>query len=104
MTELEKRIAAAIEDSETSRDVAPPEGTPARRRNREASSVYSLRLPNEVIAELTVVAAELNLPVSALIRGFILDGLASQRGVDLHGALDRLERDVRDLRRVATRA
>jgi hypothetical protein len=46
-------------------------------RYREASSVYSLRLPDSLIAEPGQVADELDLPVSALIRGFIMDGLAS---------------------------
>jgi hypothetical protein len=37
-------------------------------------------------------------PVSTIARGFILDGLASHQGEDLRAVLDRLERDLAEVK------
>ncbi|MGK2933527.1 MAG: hypothetical protein ACSLFD_12305 [Solirubrobacterales bacterium] len=42
--------------------------------------------------------------MSALIRGFILDGLSAREGGDLRSALDKLERDLIEVRRKALTA
>lgn len=97
-------IREAIEESEAFGDTPPPAGNRGVRKNRETSSVYSVRLPNAVIDELNALAIRLEVPVSALVRGFILDGLADSRGGDLISALDRLERDVLEVRRRAISA
>jgi hypothetical protein len=102
MTDHAKLVHEEIEQSELTRDIAP--SGRGVRRNREASSVYSLRLPETVIAQLNQVADELDVPVSALIRGFILDGLAAREGGDLRSALDKLERDLSEVRRRALTA
>jgi len=99
MTDRAKVIREEIEQSERTRDTAPPAGARGVRKNREASSVYSLRLPNEVIAQLNALADELDVPVSALVRGFIADGLAARDGGDLQSAFSRLERDLNEVRR-----
>lgn len=91
MTDREQFIREAIEESETIRDTPPPTEAKGGRKNRAASSVYSFRLPNDVIAELNDLATKLDVPVSALIRGFVLDGLTARKGGDLRSALDRLE-------------
>lgn len=98
MTDRAKLIREEIEESERTRDTAPPAGTRGVRKNRKASSVYSLRLPDEVIEQLTALAEELDVPVSALVRGFIADGLAARDGGDLQSAFARLERDVNEIR------
>jgi hypothetical protein len=98
MTDREKLIRNEIEQSEQTRETAPPPGTSGVRKNREASSVYSLRLPDDVVTELSAVAAELDVPVSAVIRGFIEDGLEDRRGGDLRSAFARLERDLIEVR------
>jgi len=102
MTDHAQLIREEIEQSELTREVAP--AGRAVRKNREASSVYSLRLPEAIIAQLSEVADELDVPVSALIRGFILDGLAAREGGDLRSALDKLERDLGEVRRRALTA
>lgn len=101
MTDRGQLIRDEIEESERTRDTPLREDARGIRKNRAASSVYSLRLPNDVIAELNALADQLDLPVSALIRGFILDGLAARNDSDLGSALDRLERDVLEIRRKA---
>ena len=99
MTDHTQLIREEIEQSERTRD-AIPSGRGVR-KNREATTVYSLRLPEAIIAQLNEVADELDVPVSALIRGFILDGLAPREGGDLRSALDKLERDLIEVRRKA---
>jgi hypothetical protein len=47
---------------------------------------------------LNAVADEIDVPVSALVRGFIVDGLAARDGGDLQSAFARLERDLVELR------
>lgn len=98
MTDRAKLIREEIEQSERTRDTAPPAGVRGVRKNREASSVYSLRLPNEVIAKLNELAEELDVPASALVRGFIADGLEAREGGDLQSAFARLERDLIEVR------
>ncbi len=102
MTDHAQLIREEIEKSELTREAAP--AGRGVRKNREASSVYSLRLPEAIIAQLSEVADELDVPVSALIRGFILDGLAAREGGDLRSALDKLERDLGEVRRRALTA
>jgi len=98
MSDRAKLIREEIEQSEQTRDTAPPPGTRGVRKNRGASSVYSLRLPDDVIAPLNALADELDVPVSALVRGFIADGLADREGGDIKTAFVRLERDLNELR------
>jgi hypothetical protein len=103
MTERDQLIHDEIEDSERTRDMPPPEGSRGLRKNREASVVYSLRLSSDLIAELNQLSKQLDVPVSALIRGFVMDGLAAHHDGDgdLRSALDRLEHDVLEVRRKA---
>lgn len=67
---------------------------------RETTSVYSLRLDRDTIAELERRAQLRNIRVSALVRLFIAEGLATRRG-GVEGAVARLERDLAELRRIA---
>lgn len=101
MTDKATMIQAAIEDSERTRDAVPPPGTRGVRKNREPASVYSVRLPDRIIAELMALADAQDVPVAAVVRGFIIDGLLKHDGGNLSAALDRLERDVDEVRRRA---
>lgn len=62
--------------------------------NRGPSPLLTLRIPAEMIEALQALAAANGVPVSALARGFIADGLTTHQGDDLQAALNRLERDV----------
>jgi hypothetical protein len=70
-----------------------PEGEWAK-PNRGPSPLLTLRVPTETLEALQALAASHDVPVSALARGFILDGLAAHQGEDLRLALERLERDL----------
>lgn len=62
--------------------------------NRGPSPLLTLRIPAETLEALQALAAEDGVPVSALVRSFISDGLATHQGDDLRAALERLERDL----------
>lgn len=86
-------------ESEASKDTPLPEHVPGQRRGR--SVVQSVRLPEAEFAEIEQLAGELDVPVSALIRGWVLAGLADERGTSLRSAIDRIAGDADRLRRLA---
>lgn len=104
MSTIEERIRAAQVESDATRDAPYPEDAPVGERpGRARSIVQSVRLPADDFAEIERIAREADVPVSALIRGWVLAALASERGTTLHGAIDRLVADVDRIRRLADR-
>jgi hypothetical protein len=102
--ELRALIAAEAEHAEAARnDPIPAEAAAqATRPNRAKSVMFSLRLnPNE-LAELQALAEARGVPASTLVRGWILQRLTAERGTpdDTAMMLDRLENDVRVLRKL----
>lgn len=92
-------VEAAQADSEASRSQALPEEVHGERRGR--SVVQSVRLPADEFAEIERIAAQANVPVGALIRGWVLSGLAAERGTSLRDAIEHLAEDAQRLRRMA---
>ena len=70
-------VQAVQEESEAMRDQPLPEGVKGERRGR--SVVQSVRLPVEDFEDIERIAAQANVPVGALIRGWVLTGLAAER-------------------------
>ena len=66
--------------------------------NRGTSPLLTLRIPAEALESLTALAKASHVPVSSVARGFILDGLAAHQGDNLRTALDRLERDLAEVK------
>lgn len=99
-TETEKLVQREAETSEVSRGLNDHllEGK-GRRRGQAKAKMLTLRLSASDHAEIERVAQELDIPVSALVRGWILDGLAEQRGTSVPDAVDRLAAEVDRLRR-----
>lgn len=62
-----------------------------------------MRLPADAFAETEQIAREHDVPVSALIRGWVLANVAAECDVTLADAVDRLAADVDRLRRLASR-
>lgn len=62
--------------------------------------MQSVRLPEAEFAEIERLADELDVPLSALIRGWVLTGLAEERGTSLRSAIDRIAGDADRLRRL----
>lgn len=79
-----------------------PEDARGCRRGR--SIVQSVRLREEDFSEIDRLAEQAGVPVSALIRGWVLTGLAAERGTSLRDAIDHLASEAERLRRLAARS
>jgi hypothetical protein len=97
--DAKRAVEIAQAESEATRDEPIPEGAQGERRGR--SVVQSVRLPAEQFAEIERLAAEAGVPVGALIRGWVLAGLASERSTSLRDAIDHLAAEAERLRRLA---
>ncbi|MGH4016643.1 MAG: ribbon-helix-helix protein, CopG family [Pseudonocardiaceae bacterium] len=86
-------------ESEATRDEPLPEHVKGERRGR--SVVQSVRLPAEAVAAIEEIAGRVGVPVSALIRGWVLQGLAAEQGTSLRDGIERLAADADRLRRLA---
>lgn len=98
----EHDVASAQAESEATKDTPLPENARGQRRGR--SVVQSVRLPEHEFADIERLAGELDVPVSALIRGWVLAGLANERSISLRSAIDRLAGDADRLRRLAAKS
>lgn len=85
------RDELAADTAEYRDDVPDGEWT---KPNRGPSPLLTLRVPTATLEALQTLAASHSVPVSTLVRGFILDGLSAHQGDDLRVALERLERDL----------
>lgn len=103
MSAIERQIKSAQEDAEATRDDPYPPDTAGERPGRRRSVVQSVRLPADEFAAIEQVARAADVPVSVLIRGWVLRGLAEERDASLADALDRLAADVDRVRRLAHR-
>jgi transposase-like protein len=99
---LDELITAEATHTEAHRGDPPPTGTPGRRPNQAKSVMLSLRLNPDELTAVHALAREHNVPASALVRGWILQHLAHHDSTPTNttDAVDRLEADVRALRRL----
>lgn len=97
--DAKRAVEVAQAESEATRDQPIPEDVRGERRGR--SVVQSVRLPADEFTEIERIAAQLNVPVGALIRGWVLAGLAAERGTSLRDAIDHLAEEAQRLRRLA---
>lgn len=96
---IEREVNAIQQESEAARDL--PLGEDAVGERRGSSVVKSVRLPETEYVEIEQLAQKLDVPVSALIRGWVLQGLAEERGLSLRGAIERVVGEADRLRRIA---
>jgi predicted DNA-binding ribbon-helix-helix protein len=101
MNRTEELIKAAQAESEATRDQPYPPDAKGQRLHRARSVVQSVRLPADAFAEIEAIARDHDIPVSALIRGWVLRAIAAERDLTLADAVDRLAADVDRLRRLA---
>lgn len=99
MMDAKHAVEMAQAESEATGDEPIPEEVKGERRGR--SVVQSVRLPAEDFAEIERIAAEAGVPVGALIRGWVLAGLAAERSTSLRGAIEHLAAEAERLRRLA---
>ena len=102
MGAIEDQIKKVQDESEATREAPYPPGTTGERPGRGRSVVQSVRLPADEFAEIEALARAADVPVSALIRGWVLAGLAEDRDATLADAVERLAADVDRVRRLAT--
>ena len=100
--ELQELVEEETAASEASRDAALSERVV--RKGRTRSVVYSVRLTPEQTDEIQRIAEEAGIPASALVRDWVVEGLAAERGTaTLDSLVDTLSRDVDKLRRSVAR-
>ena len=100
--ELQELVAEETAASEVNRDAALSER--AVRKGQSRSVVYSVRLTPEQTDEIQRIAEEAGIPASALVRDWVVEGLAAERGTaTLDSLVDTLSRDVDKLRRSVAR-
>lgn len=100
--ELEELVAEETAASEASRD--QPLSDRAARKRQSRSVVYSVRLTPEQTKEIQRVADEAGIPASALVRDWVVEGLAAESGTGtLDSLVDALSRDVDKIRRRVAR-
>ena len=100
--ELQELVAEETAASEASRD--EPLSEHAVRKGKNRSVVYSVRLTPEQTDEIQRIAEEAGIPASALVRDWVVEGLAAERGTaTLDSLVDTLSRDVDKLRRSVAR-
>lgn len=87
---------AAIEDDP---DAAVTDETTVSRPGRARSQMLSVRLSPEEADAVAGVAQASGVPVSTLIRGYILRGLSQDRDDSPQSLVDALSQDVERLRR-----
>jgi len=96
---IENEIQSIQQESEATRDLPLPDEVVGERRGN--SVVKSVRLPEAEYKEIEQLADKSGIPVSALIRGWILQGLAAERDLSLHGAIERVVGEADRLRGIA---
>lgn len=90
---LVEHIAA---DADATREERMPDGATATKPNK--SVPVAVRLAPDDAAAVEVLAAQLDVPMSTLLRGWILSALAAQREETVAAAIDRIAADVQRLR------
>jgi hypothetical protein len=97
--DAKQEVERARAESEATREDPLPEHVRGERRGR--SVVQSVRLPAEAFDAIEELAANAGVPMGALIRGWVLQGLASEQGMSLQDGIERLAADADRLRRLA---
>lgn len=93
--QLVDRIAA---EADATAEQAMPGDAAWTQPNRARSVTVSTRVSPDDLAAIEALADRLDVPVSGLLRGWILAGLAASKDDTVHSAIERLSADVQRLR------
>ena len=99
-THLDELVRTEAEHADTTRDAPLPEGVKGTQPNKEAARVYTIRLQPDLVDTLERVAKEIDVPTSAVIRGFIQDGLAARQKETAQALIGRITSDSQKLARL----
>ena len=90
--DVQKLVLEERNHSELTRDDELPDT--GVRRNRERSRVFSVRLdPNDILT-IESIARKMDVPVSTLVRGWVLRGMVEHDSGSLSNIVERLRVDV----------
>lgn len=95
-TNIKKLVAQVATEADATRDDPMPAGIGSTRPNK--SVPVAVRLAPDDVAAIEALAGKLDVPISALVRGWILDALAAKREESVATALDRVTADIQRLR------
>jgi len=95
-TNAKQLVEQIADEADVSRDTPLPAEATATRPNK--SVPVAVRLAPEDVVAIEELAAQLDVPMSTLLRGWIIAALASQREESLSSAIDRIAADVQRLR------
>ena len=97
--DVEMKVREAAERAELTKDredaVLAGKGV---RRNAGKAQMLSFRIGADEAKEITRIAEEAGVPVSALVRGWVSEGLARHHGASLPDTVERLAAEVERLR------
>jgi len=93
---IQKLIENVAAEADASRDAPMPAGATPMRPNK--SVPVAVRLAPDDVAAIEILANKLDVPISSLLRGWILDALAAHRDESIATALDRVTADIQRLR------
>lgn len=99
MSRVAKRLVEQIAAEADARRGEPmPADATATKPNR--SVPVAVRLAPEDVAAIDALATKLDVPMSSLLRGWIMTALAAQRDETVTTAIDRIAADVQRLREI----
>jgi hypothetical protein len=100
------RIGDVVEESEATRGIDDDlllTSVPLRPNRGNKSEMLSVRVPAATMRAIEDLAERCDLPVSAMVRGWILRGLAEQGSDSVEETLDRVTAELNRLRGLVTR-
>ena len=79
-TNVERLVAEGAEASDANPDAPVLDSSTLSRPNRARSTVYSIRLNPEEVAEVQALAEAVGLPASTLVRSWIIERIRAEHG------------------------
>ena len=100
-TKLERLVAEEAAASDEYPDAPVPESFRLSRPNRARSTVYSIRLNPEEVADVQALAEAAGLPASTLVRSWIIERIQAEHGEvsDASASLRAAQRHLAHLQR-----
>ncbi len=95
-TDAKELVNQVANEADATREDPMPEDVIPVRPNK--SVPVAVRLAPDDVAAIEALADQLDVPISALLRGWILDALTAKREESVSTALDRLTADIQRLR------
>lgn len=100
MSNAKQVVEQTAAEADATADEQMPAGTVWKRPNK--SVTVATRVSPDDLAAIEGLAGRLDVPVSALVRGWILAGLNAKRDESVTTALDRITADLQRLRELVS--